>query len=273
MSPSQVLQPLVCCLGDPVAGNPTQFVMSRAASEAGLDWRFFTSHVLKSDFEAAVRGIQALGLQGFAILEPYGESVLPFLDTVTEAGLALGKVSVARSDATSWLGDNLFGQAILSVVQRHIGSFPTEGSASGAKRRQLVLVASVPVAKCLSIASHGLFLDIIVVPNSPSVTLSEFWPDGATRVGAGLLVEGKLSKGLAKQLSAIDWDQGGIFLQLDRSITDVAADLEYSKQLGLHAIESIELHTQEAVCNFQFWTGITPSWDVVKESLEEYLSY
>ena len=71
MSITRVLQPHVCCVGNPVAGNPTQFVMYRAARAAGVDWRFFTSQVAVEQFETAFRGIQALGLDGVAVLEPF----------------------------------------------------------------------------------------------------------------------------------------------------------------------------------------------------------
>ena len=47
----------VCCLmGDPVAENPTHYMLEKAFAVADLDWRFLTFEVSADDFEAALAG-------------------------------------------------------------------------------------------------------------------------------------------------------------------------------------------------------------------------
>ena len=53
------LQAIVCCMGQPVAGNPTQFMIERAFAAAGLDWRYLTLEVAPDDLAAGVAGMQA----------------------------------------------------------------------------------------------------------------------------------------------------------------------------------------------------------------------
>lgn len=131
MSHQPALQPHVVCLGNPVVGNPTQFVMSRATRECGLDWRFFTSQVREDEFETAVRGVQALGLHGMVLLDPFQTPVLPLLDTVTESARLLNRVTVARSDGNSWLGDNLLPTAIWqAIASRHPSATQTQPARS-----------------------------------------------------------------------------------------------------------------------------------------------
>ena len=48
---SQSIQEIVSCMGQPVAGNPTQYMMEKAFVRAGLDWRYLTLEVL---FNSAV---------------------------------------------------------------------------------------------------------------------------------------------------------------------------------------------------------------------------
>jgi len=50
------LQPIVCCLGQPVAGNPTQYMMEQAFIAAGLDWRYLTLEVPPDKLADAIRG-------------------------------------------------------------------------------------------------------------------------------------------------------------------------------------------------------------------------
>lgn len=120
MSLDRVLQPLVACLGNPVGGNPTQFVMTRLAREAELDWRFFTSQVPPELFETAFRGIQALGMSGAAILPPFETSLTPFLDSISPRALALGKVQVVRWESDQWTGDETISTAILRALTHRI---------------------------------------------------------------------------------------------------------------------------------------------------------
>ena len=43
------IQEIVCVFGQPVAGNPTQYMMEKAFAEAGLDWRYLTLEVAARD--------------------------------------------------------------------------------------------------------------------------------------------------------------------------------------------------------------------------------
>ncbi len=116
MSMEQVLQPLIACVGNPVGGNPTQFVMTRIAREAELDWRFFTSQVPPEAFETAFRGIQALGMAGAAILPPFQGVVQGFLDRLTPGAKALGVVHVAKWDSSQWVGEETLSPAVLRAL-------------------------------------------------------------------------------------------------------------------------------------------------------------
>jgi len=116
MSMEQVLQPLIACVGNPVGGNPTQFVMTRIAREAELDWRFFTSQVPPEAFETAFRGIQALRMAGAAILPPFQGVVQSFLDRLTPGARALGVVHVAKWDSSQWVGEETLSPAVLRAL-------------------------------------------------------------------------------------------------------------------------------------------------------------
>lgn len=136
MSLDRVLQPLVACLGNPVGGNPTQFVMTRLASEAELDWRFFTSQVPPELFETAFRGIQALGMSGAAILPPFESSVGRFLDSISPRAQALGKVQVVKWQAEQWVGDETISTAILRALTHRISAHAVSAQAVSAQVAQ-----------------------------------------------------------------------------------------------------------------------------------------
>ena len=84
------LQQLVSCFGQPVAGNPTQYMMERAFAHHGLDWRYLTIEVTSEDLADAVRGMRAMRFRGGNITKPHKVSVIPLPDGVSEAAGLMG---------------------------------------------------------------------------------------------------------------------------------------------------------------------------------------
>jgi shikimate dehydrogenase len=285
---SRVLQPNICCMGNPVAGNPTQFVMARAARAAGLDWRFFTSQVATELFDTAFRGVQALGLDGVALMEPFQSRAIPLLDTVTEAALAMGKVNVARSDSGSWLGDNTLGAAIAHCIENRDAD--EESLAQGA-----IVVADDPLlAKLIGLAMPEWRSRVISVSTTAAVrasvhdvvfeseqaaTPTAMATDTDTPLDAepkvACVVMSKLPgpSGL-RYLTGLEWGRNAACLLTECPSEKQLRPLRQSlESQHIQWVEPVELLAHQAAADFQFWTGVTPSVDLIRESLEEYLQW
>lgn len=113
-------QPILCCVGGAVAGNPTQFVMERMLDQAQLDWRVITVEVQPEELYAALPGLKAMRFSAIQILEPYakpaaeamfpGDPTIDFISAITSAGFHSGV----------WEGWHATGPAILRLVgERH----------------------------------------------------------------------------------------------------------------------------------------------------------
>jgi len=61
-------QPILCCLGDNVGADPTQYLMERGFEALGLDWRAITAEVSPQDWTGAIQGAKALGFRGLRFL-------------------------------------------------------------------------------------------------------------------------------------------------------------------------------------------------------------
>ncbi|MCA9179992.1 MAG: hypothetical protein KDA51_01030, partial [Planctomycetales bacterium] len=67
------MQPIVCCLGERVAGKPTQFLLERAIAVNELDWRAITIQLAAHDLPIAIAGMKVMrfmGLRFFPSLQP-----------------------------------------------------------------------------------------------------------------------------------------------------------------------------------------------------------
>jgi len=277
-------------LGNPVAGNPTQFVMYRAARAAGVDWRFFTSQVEVDQFKVAFRGVQALGLSGMALFEPFQTDSLALLDSVTESAMCLGKVNVARLDGNSWLGDNTLGIAIVNCIGLLLT--PQVPLASGEATALpesnppcILVVGERRIAKAMRLASADLASRIVVVHEGPDATAIDTANDTLDlksldafaqqdRKVDCLILESLPNAAATRQLSLLKWDSSPKYLILE-SVSEKQLRLwqDSLKVKGMTRIEPVELMTHRAAADFFFWTGIEPSLDLIRDSLEEYMQW
>src|SRR5690349_15241673 len=116
--PSTSLQEFVCCLGQPVAGNPTQYMMEKAFAAAGLDWRYLTCEVPPEKLADAMRGLRALGFKGANFTIPHKVAVIQHLDSLSPAAELMGAVNcmnrVDKSGSTGvspvLIGENTDGK-------------------------------------------------------------------------------------------------------------------------------------------------------------------
>lgn len=316
MNLDRVLQPHVCCLGNPVTGNPTQFIMSHAAKMCGIDWQFFTSHVEVQQFEVAFRGIQALGLRGAAILDPFQTVAIGMLDTVTASGIALNRVNVARSDGNSWIGDNTLGAAISNCIAASLAGLETDSPTRTALLCSSSLARTIRMADSKWNAKHPI---LFCPPESermvaPELSLAEAAstesaepgvataasPNGTASVAVPsqelkpfeiseesmdtllkttepigfMMMAGDTSTWTLRQLQAIPFAERAGFLLLDAMTTRQHQQFEdFAKEKKLRLIEPVEWMAHQAVADFQFWTGVEPSVDAMREALEEYLQW
>lgn len=296
MSLTRVLQPYVCCLGNPVAGNPTQFVMYRAARATGVDWRFFTSQVAVDQFEVAFRGVQALGLDGVALFEPFQTRAIPLLESVTETALCLERVNVARSDGNSWLGDNTLGASICSCIETHqtkhgAGSIVVIGDPKIGKVIQLAASHRFEHLLPLQLATSATSQSPAGEPSDQSLpnvdpltsqentaalpapeTLEQFLEqDGRTSF---LVLTDRPTSAELKTLASMAWQADGGCIVLGNSNDKQLRPIkEWLSKNHVRFIEPVELMAHQAAADFHFWTGVWPSTDQMRDSLEEYLQW
>ena len=139
--PDSHLQTIVCCLGQPVAGNPTQFMIERAFRAARLDWRYLTLEVSPESLAAAVAGMRALGFKGGNITIPHKVAVIEHLDGLSQAAQLMGAVNCINRDGDRLLGENTDGKGFVQSVK---AQFDPPG-------KQLVLFGAGGAARAIGV--------------------------------------------------------------------------------------------------------------------------
>jgi shikimate dehydrogenase len=293
MSIDRVVQPMVACLGNPVAGNPTQYVMTRISREAELDWRFFTSEVDPERFEAAFRGVQALGLAGMAILDPFQELAAGLLDSISQAASLMGRVNVVRRHGDAWIGDNTYGSAIIRLLRERISDRPLREDGTMSPQ-SIGLWGSAPSARVIEHLIPALEGDFSVflcndtlgdepqARDSSSRIATVTWeelsslerPVRAFILDAPLeLLSAAKFKSLSKRFAEMAWATSPVVLCTQGRRQFDEAGMQWIHHRDGQFIEEIEWMSYRAAADFQFWTGFEPSIEWIRDSLEEYLQW
>jgi shikimate dehydrogenase len=289
------VQPVVCCLGYPVAGNPTQFLMQRASEALGLDWTFVTAEVTTDKVAEAFQGIRALHFSGAALLPPHRPLGSRLVDSTTESAWRSGQVRVARRDGDSWLGDDTLGQAIVEIL-RFEGAVVEESSRVAVSGRSWLpdllriacpepwkarLIEAVPVHDELPpppmavspLASEEATASPPETVASASIERWEYEQIGEHGCPIEVMIvdaEAKAPSG--KQLSKVRWTAAPTLVMLEPNPRWEAA-IQSLKLSNLRILRSTDIAAAKAMVNFQFWTGHLPDLSLMRDALDEYCQW
>lgn len=318
---SSNLQSIVCCLGDPVAGNPTQFLMQRTAASLGMDWMFVTAEVPEDRLHEAFQGIRALKFSGVAFLSPHQQAASSLVDSLTESALRSGQVRVARRDGDAWLGDDTLGMAIVELLMNNDPSFQpsrdslahhdtisAQGPQANSQQANSQQVTD-PQASARGLLCTGLdwmpHLIRLARPDwssriyqwdakkeEPQRVTSELVEiSGIERTQEGeeaLQIEGVsfscssfaifiidntsppiTTKQLSKIVGAED-EITAVFVHHNAAWESAMQKLDVARK---HIFRSFDVAAAKAAVNFQFWTGQTPEFASIRDSLDEYCQW
>ncbi len=93
-------QPILCCVGDAVAGRPTQFLMERAFAAKNCDWRVITVEVRQANFQTALDGMRAMRFKALRFFPEFQMQAASSLLSSSDEPLAA--VTSAMRQGDSW---------------------------------------------------------------------------------------------------------------------------------------------------------------------------
>ena len=280
MSGDGPLQDIVCCMGMPAAGNPTQFIMERAFAAAGLEWRCLTFEVSPERLTDAIRGIHAMGFHGASISSPHRIPVVPLLDGLSPRAELVGAVNCVYRDSDRLMGDNTDGEAFLASLPPEMLApekrFVVLG-AGGAARAVACHVAQAGVASITIVsrnAEHGTALvERLNQRLNAAATFTPWEDEYSVAEGTDILVNAT-QFGLADQSARLPLDTST--LRPETLVIDLVVNppqtrlLRDAAQRGCPTLHGLSMLVKQCAANFKIWTGIAPDETVMRESLEEY---
>lgn len=278
---STSLQEICSLFGQPVAGNPTQYMMEQAFSRHGLDWRYLTLEVAPEALGDAVRGMRAMGFRGGNVTSPHKVSVIPFLDRLSDAASLMGAVNCILREDAELLGENTDGKGFMQSLR----------SVTDPAGKRVVLFGAGGAARAIGVElSLAGVAGITVVNRSPErgqelvdllneqlkvPTELAAWEGDYAIPSDCYVVINATSIGLNEPEARVpvDWSsaaRGIVAADVIASPPDTRF-LQEAQAHGAVPLDGLGMIVNQGAIAFKLWTGIDPDVAAMRETVEEFL--
>jgi len=275
------LQPILALLGQPVAGNPTQYMAEKAFAHHELDWRYLTLEVAPEDLGDAVRGIRAMGFTGGNCTEPHKQTVIAHLDRTGQTARLAGVANVVLRQQAELVGENTEGKALVESL----------GKRSDPAGKRIVLFGAGRIARAVAVElALADVAEIIVVDRTEAHAhaLVELVAEEFELPASAVIWDGRYSVSPetdvvinATSIGCHD-PEASLPLELESLasrmiVADVTPDpphtwlIRQAAQRGCPTLDGLEVFVEQTAINLRLWTGVDADRDVLREAAEEFL--
>jgi shikimate dehydrogenase len=276
------LQEIVCCMGLPVAGNPTQYMFEKAFAAAGLDWRYLTLEVPPEKLEDAVRGLRGMGFRGANFTIPHKVAVIAYLDGLSKSAEMMGAVNCVYREGEKLIGENTDGKGFVESLKGLVdpaGKRVVLLGAGGAARAIGVELALAGVAE----------ISVVNRTRERGEALAALLREQARVSAHATPLAGAYAIPLPTDLFinatsiGLNDDEARVpvvreSLRPGLIVADVVFNpphtrlLQEAEENGCHVLDGLGMLVNQAVISFKIWTGVEPDASVMREALEEFVS-
>lgn len=277
------IQEVVCVLGQPVAGNPTQYIMEKAFAKAGLDWRYLTLEVAPLDLADAIRGLRAMGFRGCNLTLPHKVAGLRHLNRLSEAAALMGAVNCVYRSGDELVGENTDGKGFVQSLREltdPVGKSVVLLGAGGAARAiavELGLAGAREITVVNRTPARGDELAALLGERLSLRSQAVVWEgDYQVPPGTDVLVQAT-SIGLGDAAARVPIDT--LTLNSAVIVADVIFNppdtrlLRDARARGCRTLDGLGMLVNQAVLNFKTWTGADPDRETMRDALEEFLGF
>jgi shikimate dehydrogenase len=271
-----------CFIANPVAGNPTQYLVEQAFAQKGLDWRFTTFEFALDKLADAMRGLKALGFHGIKVGEPFQEAVFEHVDELTDAARKCGSINCVTEQRERFVGDNTEGAALVELVRQQIT--PTG--------RRVMVIGSGRLARAiaLALAEAGLSGMTIVSRNATTGQqladlVKQHTAVETTHVALGpkaISIDSEIGVVVNATTLGTDRPDAKLPISVDTLgpkmvVCDVAYNTartwltQQAAERGCRVIDGLSLYVHQTALAFRAWTGAMPDTVSMREAAEEFL--
>lgn len=266
---------IVGIFGYPVEHSLSPRMHNAAFKYLNLDFCYVSFPVRPEMLESAIRGIRALNIAGVNITIPHKETVIAFLDTLSDEARFIGSVNTIKNLDGELIGFNTDGKGFMKSLAesdieiagkrvliigaggaaRAIGYYICKeaaelyiynrniGRAETLKTHLYPFKENVAVVKEYGINNSGSFSDFDIIINTTPLGLK---PDDPLPLNASMLKNHQIVCDLIYKETPL---------------------LQRASVIGCKTINGLGMLLWQGVLAFEKWTGIQPPVEIMKKAL------
>jgi shikimate dehydrogenase len=274
---------LCAVIGNPIAHSMSPAIHNRAFAELGLDFVYVAFRV--EDVGAAMAGMRALdNFRGMSVTIPHKVSIIEHLDEVAEVDRQIGSVNTVVNAAGRLQGSGSDGPgALRALTDAGISVAGKQVTILGSGGAARAIAFTLAAAKPASLALLG-----IVEPELKTLADDLVKKAGANATWA-ILDPKTLEARVAETQVLIHCTPVGMHPKTEESVVpksmmhaDLAVmDIVYNplktkllvdaEERGLKIVPGVEMFVNQAIVQFELWTGRNAPRDVMREVVLQHL--
>lgn len=267
-------------IGWPVEHSVSPAMHNAAFEALGLPWRYTLIPTAPDRLEQEVANLRGGGFRGVNVTVPHKQSVMPYLDEITEAARAIGAVNTIVVEGGRLIGHNTdadgFWRALREAGYEPAGKRALVLGAGGAARAVVYALgrggSRVSIWNRTAARASSLTLDMQRVNVIPSVVarLSDLEPGNVD------LLVNTTPIGMWPQEDASPWPST-LPIPAHWTVFDLIYNpvetrlLARAAAAGARAIGGLAMLVHQGALAFELWTGQSPPTDVMMAAAMESL--
>ncbi|MGE7182828.1 shikimate dehydrogenase [Peribacillus sp. NPDC006672] len=255
-------------MGDPIAHSMSPDIHNDAFEKENIEAVYHHFHVTKEALNDAVKGMKALGIEGFNITIPHKTSIIPFLDEVDELALAIGAVNTVVNKNGRFIGYNTDGKgffkSLCDEISGDIKAKKTLVIGAGGAARAIYFTLVKEGVKQVDIANRTKERAAQLVSDCPYDKISKALSiiEAEESLSQYDLIIQTTSSGMSPELdhSPLKVDQ----LKTGAIVSDIIYNPLQTKLLreagekGAVTQNGLGMFINQAALAFEIWTGVMP---------------
>lgn len=279
---------LLGVVGHPIEHSLSPVMHNAAIAHLGVNYVYVPFPVKPAEFELAIAGFAAIGVQGFNLTIPHKQAILPLLAEVSEIAQAVGAVNTVWRTEKGWSGTNTDVEGFIAPLQKLPRNWhPAIALVLGCGGAARAVVAGLAQLGCSKIRVIGRNPDKLATfrqswDGSPSGKLLSVyaWSELVDWLPtAGLVVNttpiGMAPKGDQSPLTEGEMD----LLPTDSIVYDLIYTpnptllLQQAQARSLPTIDGLEMLVQQGAAALRIWLRSPVPIDIMRQSLRQHLGW
>ena len=109
-------------IGYPIAHSMSPDMHNDSFEHLGIQATYLPFAVRPEDLQDAVKGMKAIGIQGFNVTIPHKTDIMPLLDKIDSLAAEIGAVNTVKLEGGEYVGYNTDGLGFVKGIKEHLQS-------------------------------------------------------------------------------------------------------------------------------------------------------